>query len=144
MEAKTIQKYSKLSTAKLKAKAVKIFNAWIRNRDKGNRCISCGSGIPEHAGHFYSAGHHNGLRFDSDNCHLQCVRCNYFLSGNLLNYRRGLIQKIGLERLTNLDMKAKMKGAVKDDRFLLIDIILKYSQNLNGKASNGANSKKDG
>jgi len=126
LDANTIQKYSKYSVAKLKAKAQTVFNKWIRERDKGSPCISCGSGIPTQAGHFYSAGHHNQLRFNEDNCHLQCVRCNMFLSGNLLNYRIGLIKKIGIVKVTELDLIASIKRAHKFDRFTLITIILKY------------------
>jgi len=126
MDAKLIQKYKKYSVAELKKKAQSVFNKWIRKRDKGKPCISCGSGKPEHAGHFYSAGHHNHLRFNEDNCHLQCIRCNYFLSGNLINYRIGLIKKIGIVKVTELDLIAAIKRAHKDDRFSLIEIIEKY------------------
>jgi len=118
-------KLSAVGTASLKVKAQKVFNSWIRNRDKDKGCISCGAGVDQ-AGHFYSAGKFNALRFDEDNCHGQCLRCNYFLSGNLLNYREGLIKKIGKERFEKLEQKSNFRGAVKNDRFLYIEIIEKY------------------
>lgn len=127
MQVAEIQKVSRVSTAKLKLKAIRLFNAFIRERDKDQPCISCGGAVQQ-AGHFYSAGHHNHLRFDEDNCHGQCVRCNYFLSGNLLNYRIGLEKKIGQKAMGELDLKAKMRFAHKDDRFTLIDIIQKYGR----------------
>jgi len=126
MTAKDIQKFKKYSVAQLKAKAQIVFNKWIRKRDEGQRCISCGTGTPEQAGHFYSAGHHNALRFNEYNVNLQCMRCNYFLSGNLINYRIGLLKKIGVVRVTQLDLLASIKKAHKDDRFSLISTILKY------------------
>jgi len=126
ISAATILKYKKHSVAKLKNKAQIVFNKWIRERDKNLPCISCGSGIPSQATHFYSAGHYNQLRFNEDNCHLGCVRCNYFLSGNLNEYRKRLEIKIGKERLRKLDEIAAIKKAYKFDRFTLIAIIEKY------------------
>jgi len=84
------------------------FNAFIRKRDEGLNCISCGkapnsgeyiggSGI--HAGHFKSCGAHSELRFNELNCHVQCFRCNVHLSGNIKDYRPALIEKIGLDKV---------------------------------------------
>lgn len=125
LDSKTIQKYSKYSVAELKQLAQKYFNAFIRKRDKGQPCISCGSGTPTQASHFYSAGHYNALRFNEDNVWLACVRCNFFLSGNLGEYRKRLEKKIGKERLLALDEQA-IKKAYKFDRFTLINLIETY------------------
>lgn len=122
-------KYNKYSVAQLKTKAQKSFNSYIRKRDEGQACISCGSRSPSHAGHFYSAGHYSALRFNEYNCHLQCVRCNYFLSGNLNQYRINLEKKIGIEKLKQLDNLAaisKRNRIFKWDRFSLIEIIERY------------------
>lgn len=78
-----------------------------------------------HAGHFYSVGDHPAVRFNPDNAHGQCHRCNTFLHGNLLNYRENLLQKIGNERLENLKQKAHHR-AYRYDRLLLIDLIEKF------------------
>ena len=43
------------------------------------------------------------LRFDERNIHLQCIRCNHFLSGNVREYRDGLIRKVGLETVLELE-----------------------------------------
>ena len=84
------------------------FNAFIRERDKGLLCISCGN-VPKktNAGHFWNANNHWAVRFDEDNVHLQCEYCNSFLSGNLLPYRANLIGKIGFERYDQLEEKAR-------------------------------------
>ena len=145
MNAKTIQKYKKLSTPKLKLKAQAVFNKWIRERDQDEygmfECISCGkrsrvtgNGNNYQAGHFYSAGHHTLLRFNEDNVHGQDKRCNYFLSGNLTNYERNLIKKIGKERVQALhDTAAAGKRFLKKwDRFELIEIIEKYGTDKKG------------
>jgi hypothetical protein len=126
LEIAQINRYSKNTTAKLKIKAQNYFNAFIRDRDKDSFCISCQKSRVEQAGHFYSAGHHNHLRFNEDNVHGQCLRCNYYLCGNLNKYRINLQNKIGKERLAKLDLLASQKTAHKLDRFYLIEICEKY------------------
>jgi len=58
--------------------------------------------------------------------HLQGKSDNYFNGGNLLEYRKNLIQKIGIEKVEELDRIAAKKGPHKWDRFYLIEIIEKY------------------
>lgn len=74
-------------------------NAYIRERDKHQPCISCGTrktDIQYHAGHYKSRGSNPALRFHPDNIHKQCARCNNFQSGNITEYRINLVNKIGL------------------------------------------------
>ena len=81
-------------------KAQTDFNKWIRLRDEGNDCISCGKPPKKkNAGHYKSRGGFPELRFEPLNCHLQCEHCNTHLSGNLSNYRVNLISKIGLDKV---------------------------------------------
>lgn len=127
LNVSAIQKYSDWSTTKIKNKAIRVFNAWIRKRDTGKPCISCGSRNTSQASHFYSAGKYNHMRFNPDNCHLACLQCNYYLSGNLLPYRKNLINKIGKERVEKLDFLASVKTPQKTNRFELIEIVEKYS-----------------
>ena len=81
------------------------FNAFIRARDAKDPCISCGRHHDGqyHAGHYRSRGAASHLRFNEDNVHKQCAPCNTHLSGNAINYRIGLIEKIGLERVEILE-----------------------------------------
>mgnify|MGYP003810450709 CR=1 FL=1 len=112
-------------------KTTKVFNSYVRNRDKDKPCISCGRWTTLQAGHFYSAGHYSALRFEEDNVHGQCKQCNYFLSGNLNNYRINLEKRIGKDKLEKLDMKAqisKRNRSFKWDRFSLEEKI-KYYKN---------------
>lgn len=81
------------------------FNAWVRARDERLPCISCGlfrKGT-YHAGHYRSVGSSPELRFNPDNVHRQCASCNLYLSGNLIQYRIRLIEKIGLEKVQWLE-----------------------------------------
>lgn len=85
--------------------AQQAFNAYIRERDYDQPCISCQRKHPGqyHAGHFRTTKAAPELRFYEDNVHKQCSVCNNHLSGNLLGYRIGLIEKIGEDRLAWLE-----------------------------------------
>ena len=81
------------------------FNAYIRARDNGDGCISCGrnTGCKMNAGHYRSVGACPELRFEEFNVHLQCEHCNSYLSGNAIEYRIRLIDKIGQEKVAWLE-----------------------------------------
>ncbi len=134
MNAKTIQKYKSKTVARLIQTATKYFNAYIRKRDSLGTyfvCISCQK--PKalsqmHAGHYYSAGQHQSVRFDEDNVNGQCIQCNTFKHGNLAEYKDNLLRKIGKERMQVLQQKvgSEKRTCSKWDRLALIDIIEKY------------------
>lgn len=81
------------------------FNRYIRSRDKGQPCISCGraSGCKVNAGHYRTVKAAPELRFNEANVHLQCESCNSYKSGNILEYRIGLIKRIGLQAVEELE-----------------------------------------
>ena len=94
-----------------------VFNRYIRARDKGLDCISCGknSGAKVNAGHYKTTKAQPQLRFNEDNCHLQCEHCNSYLSGNIEHYRPNLIKKIGRERFDKLtDYQESVKLTCED------------------------------
>lgn len=103
----TREQREKLKTrAKWLAEAQAAFNAYIRARDDGKPCISCETlhTAQWDAGHYRSVGAAAHLRFNEDNVHRQCSRpCNKDKSGNLIEYRKGLVQRIGLERVEALE-----------------------------------------
>ena len=89
-----------------------VFNEFIRLRDAAHPCISCDSvstddglitGSRWDAGHYRSVGSCPELRFEPLNVHRQCVRCNRNLSGNAVEYRIRLVQRIGAEKLDWLE-----------------------------------------
>ena len=85
--------------------AQQAFNAFIRERDAREPCISCQRhhAGQYHAGHYLSRGAHPALRFDENNCHKQCAPCNNHLSGNIASYRINLSKKIGSAALESLE-----------------------------------------
>lgn len=108
---KTVKKEVKEAKQRLKSRSdwlketQVIFNKYIRLRDQNDGCISCGSksAYAYHAGHYRSIGSAGHLRFHELNCHRQCSACNTHLSGNLINYRLGLIRKIGIHAVEALE-----------------------------------------
>jgi hypothetical protein len=109
--------------------AQQAFNAYIRERDKGLVCISCQQPPKKkNCGHYFSAGGHWNVRFDEDNCHLQCEHCNGFLSGNLIMYQLHLIERIGGEKYDALVDRAykTRKFSIEE----LKEIISLYKQKL--------------
>lgn len=113
---------------KLLAKAQMVFNKWIRVRDQNKGCVSC-NGPVEQAGHYFSQGHHSALRFDEINTNGQCIRCNMYLSGNLIKYRQGLVKRYGAKRVEQLEQNADLRKAWKWSRIELEQLINKYKCN---------------
>ena len=86
------------------------FNEFIRWRDRaaGHACISSGRPLnwlanEVDAGHYRSVGSAPHMRFDEKNCHAQSKQDNRYLSGNAIDYRIGLIKRIGLEAVEALE-----------------------------------------
>jgi hypothetical protein len=83
--------------------AEKLVNQYVRLRDANDGCISCH--MPSHydgiwtASHFKSVGSNSALRFNTWNIHKGCEQCNLFKSGNIAEYERRLVLKIGAERV---------------------------------------------
>ena len=108
----TKAKLDSLKTASDYIKEAQVaFNAYIRVRDKNKPCISCGclpgdtvQGGKFDAGHYRSRGSASHLRYHLLNCHSQCVKCNRYLSGNVVEYRKGLIARIGAERVEQIEV----------------------------------------
>ena len=102
-----------------RAKCQKAFNEFIRLRDAKLACISCSSPADWHgqwhAGHYKTVGARPDLRFNEDNCHKQCSRCNNFLSGNLAVYTWALELKIGKDKLLALDVELNPKKYTAQD-----------------------------
>ena len=116
LEAKIERQLTKERKEKLKTRNDYIketqvaFNAYIRERDKDQACICCGKPLGESqvgggydAGHYRSTGSAPHLRFHEDNCHAQRKHCNNWKAGNAVDYRLGLIKRIGLERVEALE-----------------------------------------
>lgn len=104
------------------------FNAYIRERDRaaGYTCISSGRplkwddiGGGVDAGHYRSVGSAPHLRFDERNCHAQSKQDNRWGSGNAVDYRIGLIKRIGLAAVEALEADQTVrKWSIDDLRYI--------------------------
>lgn len=111
------QKLALKPRAKWLQEAQVAFNSYIRARDAGKPCISSGVSEKERftggyfdAGHYRSTGAAAHLRFNTWNCHGQAKRENRELSGNVVAYRLGLIERIGLERVERLEHDQELRS----------------------------------
>lgn len=106
------------------------FNAYIRLRDHGLPCICCGAawsagsvGGAFDCGHYRSTGSAGHLRFHEDNAAGQSKHCNRWGSGRVVDYRIGLIKRIGLERVEALENNNEVHKWTKEE---LRDIKARY------------------
>lgn len=127
-EKKELQE--KLKTlSQYEQEARKVFQAWIRKRDKDRPCISCPATTAKQwdGGHFFKAEVYSGMIFNEDNCHKQCSQCNDYHSGNLLEYRQGLINRYGLEFVERLERTKDNGRNYKYSKTELTEIKNKYT-----------------
>lgn len=110
------------------------FNAFVRARDSGKPCICCGMPIGTgevggsfDCGHYRSTGSASHLRFHEDNAHAQRKVCNRYGAGRAVDYRLGLIQRIGLERVEALESNNEVHKWTAEE---LIAIKAKYKLKL--------------
>lgn len=125
---KDLNKYKSYPIPKLIKLAEKNFNRFIRERDFGKPCISCGkSGKILQAGHYYKV-QICSLRFHEYNVNGECEYCNCWDIDHLIGYRKGLIERYGENHIKLLDT---MYDTYKRDGFKwskvdLIETIVKY------------------
>lgn len=121
--AQVERKEIKVRKEKLKSRADHLkdaqtaFNAWVRERDALLPCISCGRHHDGqyHAGHYRTVGANPEIRFEPLNVWKQCAPCNNHLSGNLINYRIALLQRIGPDKVAWLEGPHEPKKYTIDD-----------------------------
>lgn len=111
-----------------------IFSKYIRARDANYqgyvRCISCSTvkkwndGIQ--AGHFIPRGSDYALKFNEVNVNGQCVSCNEYKSGNLIEYRAGLIVKYGEQVVKDLEIAHALKTTQKKLDQITINLLYDY------------------
>ena len=125
----------KLKTYSQRVNEVKvIFQRYIRMRDAKLPCISCGATTSSvwDAGHYKKAELYSGIIFHELNVNKQCGKCNRYLGGNELKYRVGLIDKIGVAKVLELDLLAEETRVKKYSELELLEIKTRYKNKLKG------------
>ena len=129
----TKQKLDAMQThPQLVKKAQTAFNGFVRARDEGKPCISCGKPLngPQlggafDCGHYRSVGSAPHMRFVEDNAHGQCKHCNMHLAGNHVAYRLRLIERIGLKRVEQLESDQTLRKYTREG---LIQLAAEYRE----------------
>jgi hypothetical protein len=126
------QKKAEIATTRARKAALKTipqlikeaqaaFNSYVRTRDAEKPCICCGRFPVSDAWHTWDCGHYRStgsashLRFHEDNAHRQLVICNRHGAGRAVDYRIGLIQRIGLERVEALEADNRIHKWSRDE-----------------------------
>ncbi|HPI82553.1 MAG TPA: recombination protein NinG [Candidatus Paceibacterota bacterium] len=125
---------AKSKVTKLKDKAQKLFNEYIRERDRNPdgtwTCIACGNTVDKiNAGHYFGTRRYDWLRYNPDNVHGECTKCNSFNHEHLIWYGLNLRIKLGDVKYWELISKAKERPkkltALQEERELY-KIIYRY------------------
>lgn len=90
-----------------KAKADKYFAEFIRKRDFNKPCVTCGGGGVKDCGHFISR-RFEAVRFDENNAHGQCIKCNRFEYGNQFQHGKQVDKFYGSGTSEKILLKSKM------------------------------------
>jgi hypothetical protein len=100
--------------SQLVKKLDKVFSEFIRLRDDGKGCVTCGDVKPWREMqncHFYSRGRQN-TRWEETNCHSGCYRCNVLLKGNYISYTIYMIDTYGREHVDYLEKLSKSTNKI--------------------------------
>lgn len=84
------------SRSKLIKEADRVFSLYIRGRDTGKPCCTCGAPWTEQAqcGHFMSR-RYTSTKWTESNAHGQCFRCNMILSGEQYKHWQYIDEEYG-------------------------------------------------
>ena len=106
------------------------FNAFVRLRDEGMGCISCGAPDPTDAGHLFKKSTRPAMRFVPEACFLQCRKCNSLHDGNYDEFCKGIAARHGVEYLTNVIQMANESRRVnhKWSKSELLELIRNFDE----------------
>lgn len=123
-------KYPKISRGltlpQHKKRTQRLVNKYVRLRDIEKPCISCNQMVrKKEAGHFIAQGSSGLFRYDYENIHGQCMPCNRYKHGNLLEYRINLVKKIGQAKVEYLENNRHVTKKWTREELLEIEYITK-------------------
>lgn len=134
-----VKKVKVIPLKTLREELDRVFSIYIRQRDciesRGNfgPCYTCGkiySFKDLQCGHFVSRSA-IPTRYDEQNCHAQCVGCNIFKSGNMVNYANNMIEQYGSDILRLLLNKSRLVDSM--SRAIYLELIQYYKEKTSKK-----------
>ena len=118
----------------LKVNTRTVCHDYIKLRDKGKPCVSCGQpwNLEHQAGHWKKASDYSNLKFNEFNIHNQCVGCNIGKEGNVQLYGDNITKRISKEQKKEIERMALeyKKVGFKWDRLELNEIREYYKQKI--------------
>lgn len=91
------------------------WNSYVRARDAGKPCCSCGAtpsqvfGGSMDCSHYRSRGSAPHLSFHLHNAAAACVKCNRYLGGNVVALRAGLVARLGEEKILAVEADNRIR-----------------------------------
>jgi len=125
---KSVAKEKIKSYSQRLGEAKRVFQKWIRMRDKDLPCQACLKPIRgiAHGCHVFKAELFSGVIFDERNCFIGCVKCNLYLNGNEVQYLENLKHRFGEEWVEQLRKDAHETRKKKYSNDELEAIKIKY------------------
>lgn len=101
------KEFNSTDKTKLKADAQKLVNKYARLRDQYERgyvCCTCGHTTGQmDGGHFLPTSSYSPIRYNTNQIHQQCKRCNQYNGGMRAEYAVFMTQKYGKEYVESLE-----------------------------------------
>lgn len=124
------KKLDEMDIRELKKATERVCNAYIRMRDDINHGICIAKNLPiQNAGHYFSVGSNQALRYSPQNIHGQSVYSNKHLHGDREDYKIGLKMRYGqayLDELEKLNADTLRKKVLTRDYVLKVNKFYKY------------------
>jgi hypothetical protein len=126
IKAAAIREKKRLSVKRLARKLFPIHAKFIRMRDKGKPCVTCGAPWKDthQCGHYMSRGYH-ATAWDENNSHSQCYRCNCILKGRVAEHAHKIDEMYGPGTAEAIYQKAR-NPLYKDNPYEMLEKIAYY------------------
>lgn len=132
---KELMEFNRNDKTVLKRKAQILINKYARLRDereRGYKCCTCNHSSGQmDGGHFLPTSGYSAIRYNTNQIHQQCKRCNRFNGGMPKEYRLFMINKYGLEYVEKLESKKNETRSYDIDYYVkLIRVVKKKIKKL--------------
>lgn len=105
IEKARAEKKDRTSLQYLKNSVMTWCHRYIKERDKGKPCVSCGQpwSSDHQAGHWKKASDYSTLKFWEFNIHNQCQGCNLMRDGNVQKYGDRITKRISPDQKKEIE-----------------------------------------
>ena len=103
------QRKCETSLSYLKNRVMTLCHNYVKLRDKGKPCVSCGHPwrSDNQAGHWFKASDFSNLKYWEFNIHNQCIKCNIGKDGNVQEYGNRILLRVTQEQKDEMEQMAR-------------------------------------